>query len=222
MKRLSSLLTLLLWPAFASAVCLPPANYCVATSGTAIQDASGVLNPFHFAGNGFSASGAFEPFNTVSSVGHPFAPGDVYQADLGGGFPGNLLVDFELTINGVPWGIPDGGFAELNFGGQDTRIYSSGQFSVPFSLQGLFQGAPEPFAPGVSCEVLKCEILSFAGVGTVTIDVADFEDSSLIGVKETYTFPGVKAPEPATLSLFAVGLVGLAMRRKAVAALRVS
>src|SRR5262245_18553020 len=183
---LVGLLTLLLlWPACASAAC-SPTQTCAVTSGTAVSDFG--MNPFNFAGKGFSASGAFS-FDASENLGRTFEPGDFYDAILAGDTNDNLIVQFDLTVNGVPWGIPDGGDAELFFSGF-TKIYSAGQFSAPFSFDGFFKGAPEPFAPGLGCDVLNCQTLNFRGIGMFTIDVFPFDTDNflLLVEKETYTF----------------------------------
>src|SRR4029077_4653368 len=99
-------------------------------------------------------------------------------------------------------------------------IAGAGTFSVPFTFAGDFTGTPEPFLPGLGCDVLNCVTLNFRGSGIVTYDVEGTSSPTVFGVQqETFTF---RAPEPATLSLFAAGLVALVMRRKAVAALHMS
>jgi PEP-CTERM motif len=201
--RIGLLTLLLLWPAFASATC-SPTEVCVVTSGTAISN-----GPFNFAGKGFSASGLFD-FGASTNVFHPYDVGDFYEAQLQGGTDTAFLLQFELTVKGVPWGIPNGGFAELLFFGFPV-LYPVGQSSAPFSFDGSFKGAPEPFAPGLGCDVLNCKTLNFRGLGTVIVDVLPWEDTPFVQViQETYTFGAL--PEPATLSLFAIGLIGLAMR----------
>jgi hypothetical protein len=61
---------------------------------------------------------------------------------------------------------------------------------------------------------MNCEFLSLAGHGTVTIDVMPYPGlpGAFEVAKETVTF----VPEPTTLSLFALGLVGVPMQRKAI------
>jgi hypothetical protein len=111
---LVGLLTLLLlWPALASAACLPT-QVCVATSGTA--DVSFEF-PFDFAGKGFSASGVLTEYGNLNNS--PFTVtfleiGSTYDASIAGLTDG-LLTQFELTVNGVPWGIPAGGDASVAF-----------------------------------------------------------------------------------------------------------
>ena len=203
MKRLITLI--LLAPALASAACLPT-QVCVATSGTAVVNFE---FPFDFAGKGFSASGALTNFGNFDS---PFTVtflerGSFYDASISGTTV-DLLTQFELTVNGVPWGIPAGGGASVNF---PTTLYVNGASLItqPFGFEGSFTGAPEPFAPGLGCDVLNCETLNFRGVGIVTYDVGGASSPTIFGVQqETFTFT---APEPSIASLLSIAFAGLAV-----------
>jgi hypothetical protein len=122
-KRLSGLLILLLlWPAFASAACLPSPNdiltqECFITSGTASYQFPDSFIDFHFAGDGFSGTGYFllPEDNPISFV----QPPGPFQIHIGinndfdfANFPspmgdtGYALVLTELTFNGVPLPLP--------------------------------------------------------------------------------------------------------------------
>lgn len=212
-KRLSGLFTLLLlWPAFASANC-SPTQTCVATSGTVVVSQTAPW-PLSFAGRDFSVSGAITEVNGQLPFDNVFEPNPSFSVFFGGGTEGGSTdnLQFALTVDGVPWGIPAGGDAFVYFSTALNILPDSvSDLSVPFSFQGTFTGAPEPFSPGRGCDVLNCKTLQFSGGGIVTYDLGPdmFEVSPL-----TFTFQVV--PEPTTLPLVALGLVGLAIRRKAI------
>jgi hypothetical protein len=187
----------------------------VATSGTTVVD---FIFPFNFAGNGFSASGELTQWGNLQS---PFTVtflgyGSSYDASIYGSTD-NLITQFELTVNGVPWGIPAGGDAQVFFSAV-LPVDGTLMIERPCSFEGSFTGAPEPFAPGLGCDVLKCETLNFRGGGIVTYDMWPFlggPPNSFTVVQETFQFGVV--PEPSTASLLLVGFAGLAVmgrRRK--------
>jgi hypothetical protein len=185
----------------------------VATSGTAVADCCSGFStvPFHFAGKGFSASGVLSDFGNQES---PFTvswleQGSTYGAGISGATD-NFLIQFALTVNGVPWGIPTGGSASVEF---DAFLPVDESFEVtqPFTFEGSFTGAPEPFAAGLSCDVLNCETLNFRGEGIVTFDLSpSFEHPEAWNLEtETFNIRGV--PEPPTASLLLLGFAGLAV-----------
>ena len=227
MKRLIALL--LLAPVVASAACLP-SQICWVTSGTAVVGTSdmpcpvkdGPCIPFNFAGKDFSASGLTNqgasnlPFGLIFST-----QSDPFLESFGGITP-DPLVQFELTVKGVPWGIPAGGEAIVSFFANLGVPAPAGEYSVPFSFAGSFTGAPEPFAPGLGCDVLNCVTLEFRGSGIVPLDVEDAGYPGWYGVSgqpaggpQIFTFANVPEPSTASLLLFGfAGLVVLGRRRR--------
>jgi PEP-CTERM motif len=196
---------LLLWPAFASADCSPAQPSCLITSGTAVIDPNapcsfgfGPCAPFNFAGRNFSASGVIMDLSALSLPFDPdtFIPGGSFPLAISGN-DGNGAFQFELTVNGIPWGHNPGSAFVNFFATLDLSLASSGV--SPFSFFGGFTGAP-----GLGCSGLNCVDLEFRGSGIVTYGVS--EDGVAVG-PITFRFAGV--PEPATLTLFALGLVGV-------------
>lgn len=225
-KQLIGLLTLLLlWPAFASAAC-SPTQVCMVTSGTAVATSSDSSVPFNFAGNGFSASGVFTGYGSPEpAFGEPFEAGDFVFLPLGGGVSSGGLTQFALTVNGVPWGIPAGSDASVTFLPPSVEIpeyFNTSCCMAPFQFYGFFTGAPEPFPPGLGCDVLKCETLNFQGAGLLTFgghtvpppDPNPDPDNPFLFYLDQATWKLAAAPEPATLSLFALGLAGLGFMRQ--------
>jgi PEP-CTERM motif len=221
-KRLSGLLILLLlWPAFASAACLPSPNdiltqECFITSGTASYQFPDSFIDFHFAGDGFSGTGSFllPEDNPISFV----QPPGPFQIHIGinndfdfANFPspmgdtGYALVLTELTFNGVPLplpgptGLPAAG---IEFESFVPLIKGAGTFSGSF-FSDVFYGDTHG------------NVLGFVGndLSTTTVDVVPYPPvPGLFEIThETWTW---KVPEPTTLSLFALGLVGVGFMRR--------
>jgi len=106
----------------------------------------------------------------------------------------NQLAQFELTVKGVPWGIPAGGDAGFGFSADLGIPAPLGTYSVPSSFGGFFLGAPEPFSSGLGCDGLNCVTLAFSGGGILTYDVVDAGGGWFAVGQETFTFAAV--PEP--------------------------
>src|SRR5262245_15785562 len=170
-QRIGLLTLLLLWPAFASAACLP-SQTCLVTSGTMVATSSDGSVPFNFAGNGFSASGVLAGYGNLSfpifdsQEAGPFEAGSALDIGMGGTPPPDgTLVQFALTVNGVPWGIPETGggdtFVFFNASAVIPEFFNTECCTAPAVFDGSFTGAPEPFLPGLGCDVLNCETLNF-------------------------------------------------------------
>jgi hypothetical protein len=225
-KHLIGLLTLLLlWPASASAACTPnggelPNQLCYITSGTATYQFPDNEVDFHFIGNGFSVTGGFEltdPDNP--NIQNPFLfsqpPGlflftyhinDDYLLHGTGDLSSTLFVT-ELTFNGVPQPLPGPSAVALAFDSYVPSITGAGTFSGTFAVGNFYYADTHGNVFGF--------VGNYNAAGTTTIDVVPWP--GLPGrfqyTDETWTW---RAPEPTALSLFALGLVGLAMRRKVI------
>jgi hypothetical protein len=182
----------------------------VATSGT--TDVSFDF-PFNFAGKGFSASGELTDWGNQQS---PFTVtflqlGSTYDASIGGSTgAGDSITQFELTVNGVPWGIPAGGDASVFFSAT-LPVTLSFSGTRPFSFEGSFTGVPEPFNTSLGCDVLNCKTLNFSGGGIVTFDLSPYNGSSQFFVLNSETFNFGVVPEPSTASLLLIAFAGLAV-----------
>src|SRR5262249_17503752 len=78
---------------------------------------------------------------------------------------------FEFTLNGVPWGGDAFGIFTAPL---DLCCLGEGVLHVsPFSFYGGLTGVPEPFSPGLGCNVLNCVDLEFRGSGIVSYEVGD-------------------------------------------------
>ena len=210
MKRLIALLPLA--PVVASAACIP-SELCSVRSGTPITlTGSDESLSFNIAGRDFSASAmltdlcCFLPFNELFQ-----SDSDPWSESFAGSTP-FPLAQFALTVNGVPWGIPAGGDASVLFFADLGVPFpaEASPFSVPFGFQGSFTGAPEPFAPGLGCDVLNCQTLNFRGGGIVTTFLVRAPGGQTVVDSQTFTF---NAPEPSATSLLLIGFAGLAALR---------
>ena len=197
----------LLWPAFVSAQ-----ETLVITNGTVTADFADNTVIFNATGSDFSLSGGFSlsPDNNPASFPQPLGPFSLglFGSDLNDG------LGIALTLNGVMLDIPENGLdAASTLFASGGVITGPGTFSGMFELIGTYDvGTPSPSDTDCS----RCAYVIFAGEGTATGNVVPYPGSpGFFKVEnETLTFT---APEPATFSLFAFGLVGLAMRRKAIA-----
>jgi PEP-CTERM motif len=204
MRRLIALF--LLWPAFVSAQ-----ETLVITNGTVTADFADNTVIFNATGSDFSLSGGFSisPDNNPASFPQPLGPFSLglFGSDLNDG------LDIALTLNGVMLDIPENGLgAASTLFASGGVIKGPGTFFGAFELIGTYVGTPNPSDTDCS----QCVNLIFAGEGTASGNVVPYPGSpGFFKVEnETLTFT---APEPATFTLFAFGLVGLAMRRKAIA-----
>jgi len=187
--------------------------------GTEITGSGGFLCQSTFCGGppAFSGIDPFPPGSTLAGGGGEF--GDIYLSSLGvvkvGGqdfdsgssFVGLALsLNFDITFPSTPTGAS---FTNCSSGGETPGFV--GGSGIPLS------GSPEQFILVMPAGGQFCSTWEYSPVFDPRVSAGYWFSEG--------TFRAGTAgivPEPTTLSLFAVGLVGLAMRRKAVAALHSS
>jgi hypothetical protein len=184
----------------------------VTNGSMTIQAFNDSSEAFTFAGSDFSLSGGF----SGNPLGYEVAPGG-FVSNMSGDTASQTL-GVNLTVNGVPWVIPQGpeaGGAALWFS-PGPAITGAGTYSGDFTLTGGYEG--EPLGSNQQSG------LTFTGQGTVTITALPYVtgNGGYQVTQETFTFepsdpPLVQADavaltEPGTLALFVFTL--LFLRRK--------
>lgn len=199
MKRLVTLLLLVPTLAFAQVQVGQITSGSATTVGDTLQ--------FNFAGDGFSGAGTFFFFPALFP---PFSG----QINI---FEQSPELSMGVTLNGVPWSDADTnaapGFANAIIGTNSDVPLHPGTYSVPFGFSADFFGAPasEFMGPGFpGCNIVQCQSLEFNGSGIATLELAPYSSpaGSVQLVQATFTFT---APEPSTLWLLLLGVVGLAV-----------
>jgi hypothetical protein len=200
MKRILALLVI--WPALASAQTY---NYQI-TSGSFI----GLTGVLTFAGNGFTGGGFSPGMSTFGPLSLDGWTGSLSWYDADNGDPSTSVWSSIPHIMPAPTP-PDPAMP--------SSVLSSMGFTVPgnFYAVGTYT---EPFTFGANYVVYglnnQVQNFQFFGQGLVQFTVGPYPpypgDPGLTELQSAvYTF---SAPEPATLSLFVIGLAALRLRRK--------
>jgi len=181
------------------------ADPIVISSGTVANDNVANQSSFSFVGQGFSAAGTF-----VGSVGTQVTPGiNDFSGSLflfGGGFvtidgstftaADHLAITGVLNDTATPFFVPP-----------PTLAASTWSFTTPFTATGSL----------ATTSGLHVDLIG-QGTLSVTGRIIDFNGTPLYGgpmiAALTFAAPPSPTPEPASLMLFGIGVVGVILRHR--------
>ena len=123
-----------------------------------------------------------------------FFPTELYKQDVGGGESGSLAGSYETTFNGDASG--------------GTIEYVGGPSIDPIAYMLVKDGNQEP-----AWYFFNLTALGWDGVSTITLENF-WPGNGAISHVSLYGAVGTTVPEPATLALLGLGLVGIGLARR--------